>query len=101
MLKKELTSKLANLLQDFSLCVYSFWDKDLIFNCFKQNGVDILKCRGQAYDSMSVISDSQNGLQAQILRIEEYAKYTYCAARNLKFVLNDAVNGFPEADKFV
>lgn len=53
--------------------------KDFILDFFQKNNINLGKCRGQAYDGARVMSGAYNGLQAQIEKLEENAKYIHCA----------------------
>ena len=74
--------------------------KKAVTTFLKENNIDFTKCRGQAYDGCSVMSGEYNGLQAQFLKDNKYAKYVHCASHSLNLVLNDSVNGVLEAKEF-
>ena len=46
------------------------------------------------------MSGAYKGLQSKIVELEKNAQYVHCASHNLNLVMNDAVNGVPEAKSF-
>ncbi|XP_045446623.1 zinc finger MYM-type protein 1-like [Melitaea cinxia] len=67
---------------------------------FSEKGLDFKKCVGQGYDGASVMSGAYNGVQKQVKDIQPNAEYVHCASHNLNLVVNDAVRGSVEIQKF-
>jgi hypothetical protein len=63
-------------------------------------GFSFAKCRGQGYDGARTMSGIYNGVQKRIMDIQPKATYVHCAAHNLNLIVNDAINGLPEAQDF-
>lgn len=67
---------------------------------FSEKGLDFKKCVGQGYDGASVMSGAYNGVQKQVKDIQPNAEYVHCASHNFNLVVNDAVGGSVEIQKF-
>ncbi|CAH0552959.1 unnamed protein product [Brassicogethes aeneus] len=67
---------------------------------FSEKSLDFKKCVGQGYDGASVMSGAYNGVRKQIKDIQPNAEYVHCASHNLNLVVNDAVRGSIEIQKF-
>ncbi|XP_072943498.1 zinc finger MYM-type protein 1-like [Epargyreus clarus] len=67
---------------------------------FSEKSLDFKKCVGQGYDGASVMSGAYNGVQKRIKDIQPNAEYVHCASHNLNLVINDAVRGSIEIQKF-
>ena len=51
---------------------------EAIVQSLKSNNINILKCRGQAYDGASAMASEKVGVQASIRTISPLALYTHC-----------------------
>ncbi|KAL4149384.1 hypothetical protein QTP88_003345 [Uroleucon formosanum] len=57
-----------------------------ILNTIRNNGLDIMDCRGQCYDNGANMAGSINGVQSHILRVNELATFLPCSAHSLNLV---------------
>ena len=58
-----------------------------MLSCLKDSGLDQIPIVAQAYDGASVMSGSQNGVQAKVRERHSAAVYTHCMAHRLNLVL--------------
>lgn len=65
-----------------------------------ENNLDIMDCRGQSYDNASNMSGKYEGLQKQILNVNEKASYIPCAAHSFNLVGKNVVEKFAIAAVF-
>ena len=65
---------------------------ETVLNSIANLTLDIQNCCGQGYDGASSISGYNNGLSAQILRINEKAIYTHCRSHRLNLVVAASCN---------
>ncbi|XP_042308882.1 zinc finger MYM-type protein 1-like isoform X2 [Sceloporus undulatus] len=72
----------------------------LIIKSISEKGLDITKCRGQGYDSASVMSGVYSGVQKRIQELAPHAYFIHCASHNLNLVLKDAVDCNQEIAQF-
>ena len=56
------------------------------------NGLQISKCHGQAYDGASNMSGHLNGVAARIQKEQPKAHYVHCVAHSLNLCLQDCVH---------
>ncbi|MBW0529459.1 hypothetical protein O181_069174 [Austropuccinia psidii MF-1] len=57
-----------------------------ILNTIRNNGLDIMDCRGQCYDNGANMAGNNNGVQSHILRVNELATFLPCSAHSLNLV---------------
>ncbi|KAL4089763.1 hypothetical protein QTP88_024734 [Uroleucon formosanum] len=57
-----------------------------ILNTIRNNGLDIMDCRGQFYDNGANMAGSINSVQSHILRVNELATFLPCSAHSLNLV---------------
>ena len=67
---------------------------------FKEVGIGILNCRGQAYDNAANMAGKYSGLQARIKKINSVAEFVPCAAHSLNLVGVNAVESCSGAVHF-
>ncbi|KAF0682205.1 zinc finger MYM-type protein 1-like, partial [Aphis craccivora] len=63
-------------------------------------GINIMDCRGQAYDNGSNMVGKYQGVQSRILNKNPRAFFTACASHNLNLVLRDSVKNSVQASTF-
>ena len=56
-----------------------------ILNELQQNGLDIMMCRGQAYDNASTMAGIRSGVQCRIKQVNFKAIFIPCANHSLNF----------------
>jgi len=71
-----------------------------ILNELHENGLDMMMCRGQAYDNASTISGIYSGVQRRIKEINSKAIYVPCGNHSLNLAGVHAVGSSKLSDKF-
>ncbi|XP_071051067.1 zinc finger MYM-type protein 1-like [Onthophagus taurus] len=61
------------------------------------DGLDIQKCRGQAYDNGSNMAGIYKGVQARVMEVNESAKFVPCLAHSLNLVGVHSASSSPDA----
>lgn len=54
--------------------------------------IELIHCRGQAYDGASVMSGNLTGLQTRVKEISPEAMFVHCCAHNLNLCLIDSAD---------
>lgn len=59
---------------------------NMILDKLKSDGLDIMDCRGQAYDNAAVMAGKQSGVQKRIKDINPHAQFVPCSNHSLNLV---------------
>lgn len=73
---------------------------EVILAQIAKNGLDIMDCRGQAYDNGSNMAGKYRGVQARILQVNKYASFLPCSAHCLNLIGVHASSVTPEMTTF-
>ena len=73
---------------------------DVFLGHMEKLGLDMEKCRGQAYDNMSNMRGENSGVQKRLLDINKKALFMPCASHSLNLVVVDAAKSTVESVSF-
>lgn len=73
---------------------------NILLDNLKKYGINIMDCRGQAYDNGSNMIGKYQGVQTRINNLNPRAFFTPCASHNLNLVLRDSVKNSVQALTF-
>uniref|UniRef100_A0A8C9Y5M1 HAT C-terminal dimerisation domain-containing protein n=1 Tax=Sander lucioperca TaxID=283035 RepID=A0A8C9Y5M1_SANLU len=73
---------------------------DVFLKHLEKLGLDVEKCRGQAYDNGSNMQGKNSGVQKRVLDINKKALFMPCASHSLNLVIVDAAKATVESVSF-
>ena len=73
---------------------------NMILNKFKNYGLDIQNCRGQAYDNAAVMAGKHTGVQTRIKEINPNAEFVACTNHSLNLACVHAASTAIDSIKF-
>lgn len=73
---------------------------NILIDKLNEYGIDIMNCRGQAYENGSNMVSKYKGVQTRIINQNPRALFTPCALHNLNLVLRDATKNSSRASTF-
>ncbi|XP_022177857.1 zinc finger MYM-type protein 1-like [Myzus persicae] len=73
---------------------------NVLIDKLNEYGIDIMNCRGQAYDNGSNMVGKYQGVQTRVTNQNPRAFFTPCASHNLNLVLRDAAKNSSRASTF-